>query len=403
MIISTSRYAHSRLLCPRRSASLTSGWTAVFFCLLMFPQGAGATKQVFNAKEAKKREKTKYQKEQCLVVRPHLSSRSRKTEQGPSSCSTDSGPGKEDLGRVSEPEPAIGVSGHQFSTGRKMASVKIDDIKMGERVRGETGPLDGLEKSIRSFGVTKAVVVDQDLNLISGHRTLEAARRAGMKETDVRVLKVEDENSRLELQIADNLHQLELQDPLRLAEAFLKLKKNYERQHPETRRGKTGGGRNGKGTRRKTGSPQCGDPVPCFIDYTAERFGKSKTWLCDRLQLLELPRESLQKVAQAPSKTKMTVAWKELRAWRKARKERKNVGIPHDGGCQFDRGVQEIFQAIELLDAKACAWAQDVEIFASTATKTLILNKMVDVLDRYIRRAAKLRRHIKILLEEAGE
>ena len=62
-----------------------------------------------------------------------------------------------------------------------------------------------------------------------------------------------------------------------LGQALLAAKKAYERQHPETRRAACGGGRNGKGTRRKTGLSGSDTPVPRFTLRAAEALGVGET------------------------------------------------------------------------------------------------------------------------------
>ena len=66
-------------------------------------------------------------------------------------------------------------------------------------------------------------------------------------------------------------------DELAFGEALAATKEAYERRHPETRRAACGGGRNGKGTRRKTGLSAADTPVPRFTLHASQVLGVGET------------------------------------------------------------------------------------------------------------------------------
>lgn len=66
-----------------------------------------------------------------------------------------------------------------------MESVKISDIKIGERFRKKPGDIPALAESIKAIGLLHPVVVDSDLNLMAGLRRLRAAEFLGWTEINV--------------------------------------------------------------------------------------------------------------------------------------------------------------------------------------------------------------------------
>ena len=70
--------------------------------------------------------------------------------------------------------------------------VSIDSIKIGERFRKDLGDLKGLTDSIKEVGLLHPIVVDQDFNLISGQRRLEACKLLGWKKIPVNIVPLRD-------------------------------------------------------------------------------------------------------------------------------------------------------------------------------------------------------------------
>jgi ParB-like chromosome segregation protein Spo0J len=66
--------------------------------------------------------------------------------------------------------------------------LKINDVKIGKRIRAEYGDMQELADSIKEHGLLHPIVVDSQYNLIAGGRRLLACERIGMKEIEAKVL-----------------------------------------------------------------------------------------------------------------------------------------------------------------------------------------------------------------------
>lgn len=87
---------------------------------------------------------------------------------------------------------------------------QIEEIYIGKRIRKELGDLKPLMESLRTFGLMNPIVVNQDGELIAGHRRLEAAKALGWRSIEARVVNVETDIQMLELEIEENLHRRSL-------------------------------------------------------------------------------------------------------------------------------------------------------------------------------------------------
>lgn len=70
--------------------------------------------------------------------------------------------------------------------------MRIDDIKIGERVRKDMGDIKSLSESMKRHGLLHPVVVKADGMLIAGHRRIEAARLLGWNEIHVTEIEIAD-------------------------------------------------------------------------------------------------------------------------------------------------------------------------------------------------------------------
>lgn len=57
--------------------------------------------------------------------------------------------------------------------------IRIDDIKVGDRVRKDMGDINALADSIRAVGLLQPVVIDSENKLIAGRRRIEACKQLG--------------------------------------------------------------------------------------------------------------------------------------------------------------------------------------------------------------------------------
>lgn len=101
---------------------------------------------------------------------------------------------------------------------------RIDEIKIGKRIRKDLGNLDPLMESLRYHGLMNPVVINYDNELIAGHRRLESARKLGWQTIEVKVVDASDEITMMELEIEENLHRRNLAAD-ELADAYNRLEK----------------------------------------------------------------------------------------------------------------------------------------------------------------------------------
>lgn len=88
--------------------------------------------------------------------------------------------------------------------------LKINDIKIGQRVRDQYGDMESLANSIKEHGLLHPIVVDADYNLIAGGRRLLACERIGMKEIEAKVLKDISERELRVLELEENIRRKDL-------------------------------------------------------------------------------------------------------------------------------------------------------------------------------------------------
>lgn len=88
--------------------------------------------------------------------------------------------------------------------------LKINDVKIGQRVRDEYGDMQALADSIREHGLLHPIVVDSDYNLIAGCRRLLACERIGLKEIEAKVLEDISEKELRVLELEENIRRKDL-------------------------------------------------------------------------------------------------------------------------------------------------------------------------------------------------
>jgi ParB family chromosome partitioning protein len=83
----------------------------------------------------------------------------------------------------------------------------VSAIKLGENIRKELGNLEELAASITAHGILQPLVIAKTvhgLELVAGHRRLEAAKLAGLIEVPVRIVGA-DENQIAVLRLVENI------------------------------------------------------------------------------------------------------------------------------------------------------------------------------------------------------
>ena len=85
-----------------------------------------------------------------------------------------------------------------------MALIEIDKVKIGDRIRKDMGNLEELAGDIKENGLINPPVVTPEYELIAGERRLQAMKLLGYKQIEVRILKPEDAEHMLMLEISEN-------------------------------------------------------------------------------------------------------------------------------------------------------------------------------------------------------
>ena len=163
----------------------------------------------------------------------------------------------------------------------RTASIKLNRLRPGRhRLRFQEAEVEALKESISKHGLLHPIVArrtesDSELEVISGHRRLEALRRIGAEDVSCKIVEATDREA-FEISLVENL-QRESIDPIEEAMAF--------HQYIDVCRW---------GTRRTL----------------ADRIGRSPEYISHRLQLLQLPQDVLSKVG-----TQLSTSHAEELAW----------------------------------------------------------------------------------------
>ncbi|MDY4707455.1 MAG: ParB N-terminal domain-containing protein [Candidatus Treponema excrementipullorum] len=102
--------------------------------------------------------------------------------------------------------------------------IDIDQIKIKNRVRKDLSDLDNLKDSLKRYGLLNPITVTADYNLIAGHRRLEAAKQLGWTTINAIVVPVDDEVTKLEMELEENTQRKDFTDA-ELLEGYKRLEK----------------------------------------------------------------------------------------------------------------------------------------------------------------------------------
>lgn len=84
--------------------------------------------------------------------------------------------------------------------------LKIDDIIVKKRIRKDSNDLQPLMDSMNRFGQLSSIAVNSKMELIAGHRRIEAAKRLGWEHINGTVFDVNSKSDLLEMEIEENIH-----------------------------------------------------------------------------------------------------------------------------------------------------------------------------------------------------
>jgi|SRR5215472_3580271 len=89
--------------------------------------------------------------------------------------------------------------------------VQITAINIGNRMRKYFGDIDGLANSLARHGLLTPIVLDNENNLVAGHRRLLAAKQLGWPDIPFRRVEALDAIARQELELEENLRRKDLE------------------------------------------------------------------------------------------------------------------------------------------------------------------------------------------------
>ena len=167
-----------------------------------------------------------------------------------------------------------------------MKTIPIANIVINLRLRLlQPESVRSLAESIKEIDLINPITVasvpeypaqtEPQFALIAGLHRLEAFKMLGRTEIPATVITATRAEQRL-MEIDENLERAELTNMER-AEHLAERKRLYEEIYPETKDGACGGGKNGVGTRSKTGFVKSTNPVPSFVNATAQKLNCSES------------------------------------------------------------------------------------------------------------------------------
>jgi len=89
--------------------------------------------------------------------------------------------------------------------------LKIELIKVSDRIRQQLGDLTSLKESIEKVGLLHSIIVNEDYELVSGYRRLEACRQLGWTEIEATIIDtLADDVKELDIEYHENLGRIDL-------------------------------------------------------------------------------------------------------------------------------------------------------------------------------------------------
>lgn len=179
---------------------------------------------------------------------------------------------------------------------KQFRKVAIADITIGDRKRS-LGDVESLADSMKTLGQLQPVVVTDDMRLVAGRRRIAAASKLGWDEINANVMTLDDLQREV-AEIDENLVREEL-TVLERSRQLARRKEIYEAQHPETKNGATGRGRNRSADSAKLS----------FADEAATKTSRSSRVVREEVQIAESITDEAQEIIEstdiADSKTEL--------------------------------------------------------------------------------------------------
>ena len=174
--------------------------------------------------------------------------------------------------------------------------IKINEIKISERVRKKLENVTDLSESIKELGLLQPILINKEKILIAGHRRIVAHNVLGLKEIECNIINPTNELQKLDMELSENIKREDF-NPMELAKGLARRKELYEILHPETKVGVTGKGR------PKDSLSDSDNLKERFTLDTAKKYKISETKIKETIQLNDIKPE-LQKDVEDNKKTK---------------------------------------------------------------------------------------------------
>ena len=84
--------------------------------------------------------------------------------------------------------------------------IPIQNVSIKKRVRKNLGDLSQLTASMKRYGLLNPIIISEDNELIAGHRRLEAAKKLGWQEIEVKIYSDTDTVEKLEIELGENMY-----------------------------------------------------------------------------------------------------------------------------------------------------------------------------------------------------
>jgi DNA modification methylase len=89
--------------------------------------------------------------------------------------------------------------------------IPITEVKVGDRMRKTFGDIEALGASLARFGLLNPIVLDNENNLIAGHRRILAAKHIGWVDIAYRRLEELDQIAKTEIELEENIRRKDLE------------------------------------------------------------------------------------------------------------------------------------------------------------------------------------------------
>ena len=102
--------------------------------------------------------------------------------------------------------------------------VSVDDIRIKHRVRKDLGDLESLKESLRHYGLLHPITVNRKMELVAGHRRLEAAKLLGWTKIEANIISETNKKALLQMELDENIQREDFTQQ-ELYDGYLKLER----------------------------------------------------------------------------------------------------------------------------------------------------------------------------------